>query len=123
MNFVGGFIIFILTFILLMYILTDVSEVPGWLKYLEEEDYQFIKRFVTASGSLKELADQYGVSYPTIRLRLDRLIDRIRTLDDYEPADAFQARIRLLVGEGEMSPKLAKELMQLHKSATKGGRK
>ena len=83
----------------------------------------FIKRLVTASGSLKELADQYGVSYPTIRLRLDRLIGRIRALDEHAPTDAFQARIRLLVADGEMSAKLAKELLQLHKNGGKGVRK
>ena len=76
-----------------------------------------------SSGSLKDLADQYGVSYPTIRLRLDRLIDRIRTLDEVQPTDAFHARIRLLVADGEMSPTLAKELLQLHRNANKGGRK
>ncbi len=76
-----------------------------------------------ASGSLKELADQYGVSYPTIRLRLDRLIGRIRALDEHAPTDAFQARIRLLVADGEMSAKLAKELLQLHKNGGKGVRK
>ena len=99
-----------------------MAELPGWLHHLEEEDYQFIKGFVTASGSLKELADQYGVSYP-IRLRLDRLIERIRTLDEHEPADAFQALIRLRVTDGEMSPRLAKELLQLHKTVSKGGRR
>jgi hypothetical protein len=100
-----------------------MAEVPGWLQHLDEEDYQFIKKLVLASGSLKELADHYGVTYPTIRLRLDRLIERIRTLDEHEPADGFQAKIRLLVADGEMSPKLAKELLQLHKNGGKGGRK
>ncbi len=100
-----------------------MADVPGWLQHLEEEDYQFIKRFVTASGSLKELADQYGVSYPTIRLRLDRLIEKIRTLDEFQPADAFQARIRLLVTDGALSARLGKELLQLHKTVAKGGRK
>ena len=100
-----------------------MADVPGWLQHLEEEDYQFIKRFVSASGSLKELADQYDVSYPTIRLRLDRLIERIRTLEEHEPADAFQARIRLLVAEREMTARLAKELLQLHKSVRKGDQK
>jgi hypothetical protein len=100
-----------------------MSDVPQWLLHLEDEDHQFIKRLVLASGSLKELADLYGVSYPTIRLRLDRLIERIRTLDEHAPADAFQARIRLLVADGEMSAKLAKDLLQLHRDAAKGGRK
>ena len=45
----------------------------GWLEYMSEEDLAFIKRFVLASGSLKDVAAGYGISYPTVRLRLDRL--------------------------------------------------
>ena len=41
----------------------SMGEVPGWLQHLEDEDYQFIKRFVMASGSLKEL-DRYIQSAP-----------------------------------------------------------
>ena len=96
---------------------------PPWLRHLEEEDHQFIKRFMLASGSLKELADHYGVSYPTIRLRLDKLIEKVRTFDEHPPADALEARVRLLVADGEMSAKLAKELLQLHKAGVKGDRK
>ena len=54
---------------------------PAWLSQMQEEDLQFLKRFLLTSGSLKELADQYGVTYPTIRVRLDRLIAHIRALD------------------------------------------
>lgn len=49
-----------------------------WMEDLEEEDLVFIKKFILASGSLKEMAKEYGVSYPTVRLRLDRLIQKIR---------------------------------------------
>ena len=49
-----------------------------WLDYLGDDDLTFIKRFVLSSGSLKELAQVYGISYPTIRLRLDRLIAKIQ---------------------------------------------
>ena len=45
---------------------------------LEDEDVVFIKKFLLASGSLKEIASQYGVTYPTVRLRLDRLIQKIQ---------------------------------------------
>lgn len=45
---------------------------------LDDEDMTFIKRFLLASGSMKEVAAQYGVSYPTVRLRLDRLIQKIQ---------------------------------------------
>ena len=64
------------------------TRVPAWLAHLEDEDYQFIKRFLLASGSLKELAAAYRVSYPTIRLQVDRLISHIKGLDDRPPADA-----------------------------------
>ena len=100
-----------------------MTNLPAWLQHLEEEDLQFIKKLVLASGSLKELAEHYGVSYPTIRLRLDKVIDRIRLLDERAPVDALEARVRLLVADGEMSAKLAKELLQLHRAANKGGRK
>lgn len=49
---------------------------PPWMSNLDDEDMTFIKRFLLASGSMKEVAAQYGVSYPTVRLRLDRLIQR-----------------------------------------------
>ena len=100
-----------------------MSALPAWLQHLEDEDYQFIKRFMLASGSLKELADHYGVSYPTIRLRMDKVIERIRAFDEQPPADALEARVRVLVSDGEMSAKLAKELLQLHKAGFKGGRR
>ena len=49
---------------------------------LNEADQDFIVRFMLASGSLKEMASQLGVSYPTVRNRLDDIITRIRTLQE-----------------------------------------
>jgi len=51
------------------------------LARLSEEDQLFVQHLVTCSGSLKDLAAVYGVSYPTVRNRLDALIARIRELD------------------------------------------
>ena len=99
------------------------ADLPAWFAHLEEEDHQFIKRLVLASGSLKELAGNYDVSYPTIRLRLNRLIERIKTLDVSLPADPFQAKVRLLVTDGELPPRMAKDLLRLHTVALKGARK
>lgn len=96
--------------------------IPEWLERLEDEDYQFIKRFVMASGSLKEIAEQYEVSYPTIRVRLDRLIERIKILDRSSSGDAFDAKVRVLVAEGEISARLGKELLRIHNSVVKGDR-
>ncbi|MDR1541948.1 MAG: DUF2089 domain-containing protein [Clostridiales bacterium] len=54
-----------------------INVVPEWMAGLEDEDIAFIKNFLQASGSLKGVARQYGVTYPTVRLRLDRLIQKI----------------------------------------------
>jgi hypothetical protein len=102
--------------------MTD-TVVPPWLAHLEEEDHQFIKRFLLSSGSLKELADAYRVSYPTIRLRLDQLIERVRDLDRTPPADALDGKIRAMVASGELPLKLGKELLRIHNSIVRGDRK
>ena len=74
-----------------------IDLVPGWMAELEEEDVTFIKRFVLSSGSLKEMAGEYGVTYPTVRLRLDRLIQKIKMGDevDQEPYVALIKRLAL----------------------------
>ncbi|MBR7082212.1 MAG: DUF2089 family protein [Oscillospiraceae bacterium] len=59
-----------------------IEIVPEWMVNLEDEDIVFIKKFLLASGSLKEIARQYGVTYPTVRLRLDRLIQKIQISED-----------------------------------------
>ena len=61
---------------------------PVWMAELEDEDLTFIKKFILASGSLKEVAALYGVSYPTVRLRLDRLIQKIQLTETAE-ADPY----------------------------------
>ena len=44
--------------------------IPEWMANLDDEDVTFIKNFLLVSGSLKEAAAMYGVTYPTVRLRL-----------------------------------------------------
>lgn len=47
------------------------------LARLASEDQQFMLAFILRSGSLKEMSRLYGVSYPTVRNRLDDLIARL----------------------------------------------
>ena len=75
-----------------------IELLPDWMTGLEEEDVSFIKKFILASGSLKEVAAQYGVTYPTVRLRLDRLIQKIRIGED-TAADPYIAIKRLVVND------------------------
>ena len=46
---------------------------PALLR-LSNDDQQFVLSFILSSGSLKEMAKLCGVSYPTVRNRLDDLI-------------------------------------------------
>ena len=87
---------------------------PEWMAGLEEEDVAFIKKFVLASGSLKEVAGQYGVTYPTVRLRLDRLIQKIRLTED-TAADPYIATIKRLAMNEKLDLETAKVLIAEYK--------
>ena len=69
------------------------------------------KRFVLASGSLKALAGAYGISYPTVRLRLDRLIEKIKLLDSQEITSEFERLCRVLCAEGRFDMATLKLLL------------
>lgn len=47
------------------------------LMQLSEEDQACVCDFVKSSGSLKEMASKMGLSYPTVRNRLDDIIERL----------------------------------------------
>ena len=51
------------------------------LARLPEREQQFVLEFVKASGSLKEMAKQLNLSYPTVRNRLDDLIETLKKLE------------------------------------------
>ena len=87
---------------------------PEWMAGLEEEDVVFIKKFVLASGSLKEVAGQYGVTYPTVRLRLDRLIQKIRLTED-AAADPYIATIKRLAVTEQLDLETAQVLIAEYK--------
>ena len=61
---------------------TEVSGkfgLPLFLK-LEPDEQDFIMQFLLDSGSLKEMANKMGKSYPTVRNKLDELIEKIKSL-------------------------------------------
>ena len=88
-----------------------IEIVPEWMRNLEEEDVVFLKKFVLASGSLKEIASQYGVTYPTVRLRLDRLIQRIK-MEENQQEDPYILLIKRMAVNGKMDFETAKILIQ-----------
>ncbi len=89
----------------------SVSSGKKWFEQFEEEDLAFIKRFVLASGSLKEMAKQYGVSYPTVRRRLDRMIAKMAVLDSLRDESPFERTLRLLAVDGKIDAVTLKTLL------------
>lgn len=47
---------------------------------IEEQD--FVMQFFLNSGSLKEIAKEMKVSYPTMRNKIDNLIEKIKNTND-----------------------------------------
>ena len=83
---------------------------------LPREDLDLITELVLQSGSLKALAKSYGVSYPTIRNRLDKLIERLRTVLDGREPDPVAELLATLVARGELSAGGAKALKAMMKT-------
>ena len=79
---------------------TGQFEIPSLLK-LSEEDLLFVFDFVKCSGSLKEMAAIQGVSYPTLRNKLNALIDALANIDMQR--EGSKEEILKLVEEGKIS--------------------
>ncbi len=86
-----------------------------WVDGLSDEDLAFVKRFILASGSLKDLAASYGISYPTVRLRLDRLIEKVGILDDRGIATEFERLLRTLCADGKIDPPVLNTILAAHR--------
>ncbi len=89
--------------------------VPTWLTTLSDDELLFLKRFLLHSGSLKDLAGEFGLSYPTIRARLDKLIAKVESSERPEAEDAFEHLLEILIKEGVMVPSTARPLKLAHK--------
>lgn len=90
---------------------TQFSEHP--LAALAREDLDLITELVLRSGSLKDLAAAYGVSYPTIRLRLDRVIERLRAAVKGRVPDPLNELLAKLVERAELSVSGARAVREL----------
>ncbi|MFB3430419.1 MAG: DUF2089 family protein [Phycisphaerales bacterium] len=79
----------------------DIRRHP--LARLPEEDLNLIVELVLRSGSLKALAESYRVSYPTIRGRLDRVIERLEDAVAGKQPDPINDLLASLVERQQLS--------------------
>jgi hypothetical protein len=95
-------------------------EEQRWIEFLSGEDLTFLKRFLLASGSLKELARSYGISYPTVRQRLDRLIAKVSVVERQRDKDRFERMARGLCADGQFDTGTLRALLEAHREEMKG---
>ena len=96
-----------------------MTNIPPWVAELEDEDLAFVKKFILASGSLKEGASLYGVSYTTVRLRLDRLIQKVKLTETAE-ADPYVSLVKRLAVDDKLDFDTAKILITEYRKTKEG---
>jgi hypothetical protein len=85
---------------------------------LDDSDMEFLLVFLRCRGSIKDVEKELGVSYPTVRGKLDRLIQNlglnpIQTLEeDNKERGKKRKEILEALEKGEISPKEAIDLMK-----------
>ena len=95
-------------------VLEGEFELPA-LARLSAEDQVFVMAFVKSHGSIKEMERFFGVSYPTIKSRLQRLGEQTALVEsmplDQEPAEEEKEKENVLamLESGQISAKDAIE--------------
>lgn len=84
--------------------------IPRWFLDLNEQETDFVKSFLLSSGSIKELAEEYSLSYPTVRKRLDKLIQKIQ-VSERKDNDQVVKLINELEREGKIDRSIAKTVV------------
>ncbi|MEU6251514.1 DUF2089 domain-containing protein [Streptomyces sp. NPDC047043] len=73
---------------------------PPQLAQLGVDDQVFVAAFVRSHGSIKEMERIFGVSYPTVKSRLNRIAEQLDFVEtDPEPTGAADVVDRLRRGE------------------------
>lgn len=79
---------------------------------LTEEQLGFIKTFVLSRGNIKEVESQLGISYPTVRNKLD---DAIKALSQQGPLRMAPAEILDALEAGKITAEQAAEMLASNK--------
>ena len=72
---------------------------PPQLAQLSVDDQVFVAAFVRSHGSIKEMERIFGVSYPTIKSRLNRIAEQLDFVDTDPPPHSTDVLERLRLGE------------------------
>lgn len=77
---------------------------------ISAEHQHFIELFILNSGSLKKMADSMGVTYPTVRSRLDAVIKELKR--QIEKKDDYKNELLERVSQGRLTPEKAARIIK-----------
>ncbi len=82
---------------------------PPQLARLTAEDQVFIAAFVRSHGSIKDMEQMFGVSYPTIKARLNRIAASLDFIDESPAPARSEVRAEVLdrLASGEITAEQA----------------
>jgi len=69
------------------------------LSRLTMEDQIFITAFIQTHGSIKEMEELFGISYPTVKNRLNRIAEQLEFVDINPPVSRLEVLSQLEKGE------------------------
>ena len=86
---------------------------------LSDEDLSFVKVFIKCRGNIKDVEKELGISYPTVRGKLDGVIKALgfdvstkESAEDRKSKEAARSEILSQLSNGEISAKEATERMK-----------
>ena len=83
------------------------------LAQLSSEDQVFVAAFVRSHGSIKEMEQVFGVSYPTVKARLNRIAGALEFVDlDPKPP---RAEVLDRLSRGEITAEEAIAVLEAHR--------
>lgn len=89
------------------------------LTVLQPDQQDLVVEYLKLGGSLKDLAAAKGVSYPTIRARMDKVIEALNVTGGKRPEERRSQNVLEALENGEISADEAEELLK--KQESKGG--
>ncbi len=84
-------------------------ELPS-LARLTMEDQIFVMAFVRSHGSIKEMEKLFGISYPTVKNRLNAIANRLEFVDINPPSS--RSEVLAMLDRGEVSVEEALKRMR-----------
>jgi hypothetical protein len=84
---------------------------------LSREQLALLESFLRSRGNLREMERELGISYPTVRNRVEALVRALGLADGEEPAPTIEAEVTEMA---EVSTKLTKEQVTARRSEILG---